>query len=331
MSDTFRDPFGERRRVEFERCYHVLGCALRIRGDDRRLAALADAAFGAASGRRGARPTFSLTLRLAPDATRFGRRAPPAARMSAGAGWLCGVVDAANYALVCPAGRSALVSISTSMLRHAYHARYELLEFAALTLLGRGMPLVPLHAACVGVRGAGVLLIGDSGAGKSTLCAAALASGWDFVSEDATFVTPASLWAAGIPTFLHLRGGSLRFLDDADFAARVRASPTIRRRSGVRKYEVDLRRTGAVLARNGLPLRAIVVLSGAAVRAGRLSRPLPVSAVRAALTRTQPYAAGLESWSEFLRQVRGLPAFELRRATPAVALREIRRLLGSRR
>ena len=99
--------------------------------------------------------------------------------MSAGAGWLCGVVDAANYALVCPAGRSALVSISTSMLRHAYHARYELLEFAALTLLGRGMPLVPLHAACVGVRGAGVLLIGDSGAGKSTLCAAALASGWD--------------------------------------------------------------------------------------------------------------------------------------------------------
>jgi hypothetical protein len=54
------------------------------------------------------------------------------------------------------------------MLRFPYHARYELIEFAVFTLAARAQGLVPLHAACVGEEGRGLLLMGESGAGKST-------------------------------------------------------------------------------------------------------------------------------------------------------------------
>jgi len=295
--------------------------------DDRRLAALADEAFEGPGGRASG-AAFTLQVRLAPDATRFARRPPPA-RMSAGAGWLCGVVDAANYALVHPRERSGLVSISPSLLEHRYHARYELLEFAALTLLARGAALVPLHAACFGTARGAVLLLGDSGAGKSTLCAAAAASGWRFVSEDATFVAP-DLVASGIPFYLHLRAHSLSVLDAPEFARRMRASPTITRRSGVRKYEADLRTLGVRMALAGLPLRAIIVMRRS--RAGSSSlRPLKPGAVRVALERTQSYAAGLDTWPAFAARAAALPAYDLHRMPPAAALAAIHGLLEGMR
>lgn len=331
MTRSDRDPFGERRRRPIERRYRLLGCTLRVRSDDPRLATLADTAFGALPGGRPSGPEFTLELRLADDDSRFGAHPPPPARMSAGAGWLCGIVDAANYALVHAHSRAGLVSISPGMLRHAYHVRYELVEFAALTLLARGAPLVPLHAACFGLPGAGVLLIGDTGAGKSTLCAAALASGWTFVSEDATFVAPHDLAAWGIASFLHLRADSLRFVGNPQLAAQVRASPTIRRRSGVRKFEVDLRASDCRLAPNGLPLRAVIVLRAGSTRASKPLRALAASTVRATLARTQPYASGLDTWPGFLQHVRPLPGFELHRTTPAAALAAIRALLESPR
>ena len=54
-------------------------------------------------------------------------------------------------------------------------ARYEMLEFAVFTLASRVQGVVPLHAACIGRRGRGLLLMGDSGAGKSTAALLGLA------------------------------------------------------------------------------------------------------------------------------------------------------------
>jgi serine kinase of HPr protein (carbohydrate metabolism regulator) len=58
---------------------------------------------------------------------------------------------------------------------NAYLTRYELIEFAVFTLAQRVQGLVPLHAACVGRAGRGLLLMGGSGAGKSTLALHCLA------------------------------------------------------------------------------------------------------------------------------------------------------------
>jgi hypothetical protein len=45
---------------------------------------------------------------------------------------------------------------------------------------------VPIHAACIARRGAGILLFGPSGMGKSTLSYACARAGWTFVSDDST-------------------------------------------------------------------------------------------------------------------------------------------------
>ena len=68
---------------------------------------------------------------------------------------------------------------------------------------------MPLHAACVGQGGRGVLLIGESGAGKSTASLHCLLRGLDFVSEDSIFATPDTMLATGVANFLHVRCDSL--------------------------------------------------------------------------------------------------------------------------
>lgn len=88
--------------------------------------------------------------------------------------------------------RHAMLVVSEDMLAHAYHLRYELIEFAVFLLAARGIGLVPLHGACVGQRGRSVLLLGASGAGKSTLALHSLLHGLEVLSEDGVFVAPDS-------------------------------------------------------------------------------------------------------------------------------------------
>ena len=76
--------------------------------------------------------------------------------------------------------------------------------------------------------------------------------------------------ATGIANFLHVRADSLRRLGRSRAAAAIRRSPIIQRRSGVRKFELDLRRPSFRLAPEPLKIVAVVHLS--AQRAG--SRPL---------------------------------------------------------
>jgi len=89
--------------------------------------------------------------------------------MHSAAGLLCGAVDSPSCVLLSPAQRSGLVLVSRATLRSPYHLRYELIEFGVFTLAARILGLIPLHAACVGLGGKGVLIIGASGAGKSTV------------------------------------------------------------------------------------------------------------------------------------------------------------------
>ena len=334
MNDAARDPFGERRGRGWLKTLRVLGCEVRFSCDDKQLFTLVKAAYGglpagATRGEAGGRP-FAVEVRRAIDATPMRGAAPPPVRMSAGAGLLCGIVDAANYALIDFTQRRALVSISPAMLRFAYHARYELIEFAVLTLLARAAPLVPLHAACFGWRGRAVLLMGDSGAGKSTLCMQALHEQLDFVSEDSVFVTPRRLTAFGPAAYLHLKSSSLRFLRGTPLAAAARSSPIIRRRSGARKFEMDLRRANLRIARDPPRIAAVILLAGG--RRGTQAKLVPLGRDRLerALREMQPYASGRDEWPQFCRDLARIPAFELRRgSTPAESLELLRELLVS--
>lgn len=306
--DPRADPFRERiaRRACPRR--RVLGADIRFDSDSEALLALADAAYGGLPEHRLSLdvPQLRIDLRLVrrDERTEPDRPdEPPPVRMQAGADLLCGVMDACNYAVIAPSRGEALVVVDDDMLaRHPYHVRYELIEFAVFVLASRTQSLVPLHGACVGREGRGVLLLGDSGTGKSTLSLHGWLRGMDFLAEDAVFVQPDRLLATGVGNYLHLKDDAFRFVADEDVQGWIRSSPTIRRRSGVEKYEADLRRGPGRLAPAPMKLAGIVLVSARpAADASRLLAPLPAAAVPAALAADQPYASAQPGWDRFVR------------------------------
>lgn len=323
------DPFREAVSLPHVRRLRLLGARVRFAADDARLLRLVDAAFGHLPRLRLRKPALQLDvqLRLQPAVKRAGNAVPAAPRYSSGAGWLNAIMDASNYVIVEPAARRALVSVSAELLRPGYLARYELLEFAVLTLAARAQGLVALHGACLARNGAAVLLLGGRGAGKSTLCAHGLQQGLALLSEDSVFVAAASREAVGLANFLHLRGPSLASLP-AKMRRGVRDSPVIQRRSGVEKFELDVRRAALPLVKHTPRIVAVVfVRDRAGVGTPRLAR-LDARRCESWLRADQPYAAGQPGWQRFLGSVRAR-GFELARGRdPRAAARELRRLLA---
>jgi hypothetical protein len=326
-----QDPFREHARAAHRRQLRILGAPLEVTSNSRELLALVDAAFGGlpAHRLRARAPRSSLHLWLDGESRRRASRMP-ALRLRSRDGLLFGGFDAENFAVINPRGRSALVCAAPALLRAPYYLRYELIEFAVLTLLPRVHGLLPLHAAAVAWGSRGALLCGDSGAGKSTLSVACLQQGLSLLGEDAVFVDANSLRATGCANYLHLGGDSLRFVG-RELGARFRASPVIRRRSGALKFELDARAAGLPLAKKAPRLEALVVLSKRQARGDALLRALSAREAGAALRRLQPYAARQPGWQDFQTAAAGLPAFRLLRgASPADGAAAVRALLERR-
>jgi energy-coupling factor transporter ATP-binding protein EcfA2 len=230
--------------------------------------------------------------------------------------------------MVSPEAQAALVRVSADMLRFPYHTRYELIEFAVFTLAARVRGLVSLHAACVGRGSRGLLLMGASGSGKSTLALQCLLQGFEFVSEDSTLVAPDTMLATGVANFLHVRADSLRWVAQARDVAAIRSAPVITRRSGVKKFEVDLRLGGHRLATSPLELVSVVFLSAKSAARGQILHPLTRRELVRSLTATQVYASKQPHWATFCQKAARLSAFELRRGRhPLEAVEALRELL----
>lgn len=330
------DPFAERPQKFHRRQHSLLGNPFRFTSDSVALLQLVDEAYGglASQGASRLRQQFEIELASSPVGDLADRSEPPRAQTLGRGGFFCAHVNAGNFAVLDPKSRRGLVSISRDMLEHPYHARYELLEFAVFTLASRAQNLAPLHAACVAKNGRALLLVGESGAGKSTLALHCMLQGMQLVCEDAVFVAPRTLLAAGVPNYLHLRRDSLRFIDDARIVEHVRASPIIRRRSGVRKFEVNVRNRLYRTAREPTQLVGVIFVSPARARRHELLRPLDVYEARKRLVASQPYPASLRSWKSFSASLSRLATFELTRgAHPAETASALRTLLdwGSKR
>ena len=235
---------------------------------------------------------------------------PPPLSMLSGAEFLGGATKSSNFVILSPSQHTALVVVSREMLRFPYHTRYEYIEFAVFTLASRSQRLASLHAACIGRAGRGILLMGPSGSGKSTVALLCLLRGFDFLSEDSVFVAPGTMLATGIANYLHVRAGSLRWLE-RPHAALIRKSPVIRRRTGVKKFEVDLRQGPYRLAPAPLKIVAVVFLSRKSAGNGPLLNPLSNSDLLEKLADAQAYAAHLPGWSSFSKRVSRLKAFEV--------------------
>ncbi|HEX5951882.1 MAG TPA: serine kinase, partial [Rhodanobacteraceae bacterium] len=222
----------------------VLGGVFRFESNSHALVDLVEAAYGGlpAQAFPDVIAEFRVALRLSSRHSNAWAIEPPPPRIRQEGNQLRADIDASNYVVIDPGRHCAQIVASEDMLEHAYHLRCELIEFAVFILAARGMGLVPLHAACLGRDGRGLLMLGGSGSGKSTLALHGLLRGLELLAEDAVFVHPANLLATGVPNYLHLKGDALDFIANDAIRGRVADAPVIRRRSGIRKFEIDLRR-----------------------------------------------------------------------------------------
>lgn len=326
------DPFCERSTDRrYSACRQILGGCFRFESTSEALLDLVEAAYAGLPSHQlpmGA-PEFRIELRLLPRQVLPKAAEPPLVRVQSGAGLLCGVMDASNYVVLSPEQRRALVVASEDMLSRPYHLRYELIEFAVFTLATRGLGLVPLHGACVGRQGCGILLLGASGSGKSTLVLHSLLQGLDFLAEDAVFVQPESLLATGVANYLHVQVDALRFVDDDEARRWISQSPIIRRRSGAEKFEADLRQGRGRLAATPLELvGAVFVSSQSADDPDILLSPVPSDEIVARLRADQSYASGQPGWHRFEQRMMQLGVHQLRRGRhPRDSFNTLRRLL----
>jgi hypothetical protein len=328
--DTSTDPFHEQMPPISVARMHLLGGAFEFECGSSGLRRLVDWAYAGLPQHKLTKSPPRIRVRVAP-APRARRRAqadPAHIEMLSGAGLLCGTTSSSDFAVLSGDQRSALVVVSRDRLKFPYHTRYELIEFAVFTLAARAQGLMPLHGACVGHEGRGLLLFGDSGAGKSTASLHCLLRGMDFLAEDSVFVTPDTMLATGIANFLHVRCDSLHSLP-ASIASQIRRSPIIRRRSGVEKFEVDLRRTAFRLAASPLKVAGVVFVSAQPARRGVLLTPLRANEAIARFKKSQSYAITQPGWATFRKRIAAAPAFELRRGrNPAESANALQALLA---
>jgi len=330
------DPFAERAPLLVREELKLMGARFHFESNSEELLELVDAAYAGLPDHLFSTTSkpFRIKLMLTPKPPMRGgarRREPPPISMLHGAGFFGSATPSSTFVVLCPEKRTGLVSVSREMLSFPYHIRYELLEFAVFTLACRAQRLVPLHAACVGLNGRGILLMGPSGSGKSTVALQCLLEGFDFLAEDSVFVTPHSMRATGIANFLHIRADSLPWLSRARARSMIRNSPVIRRRSGVEKFEVDLRRAGSKLAKAPLKIVGVVFLSPKQAGAGPLLRPLSARETLTRLKHEQGYGAGLPQWRAFSRHLLHLGGFKMLRGPHPTASVEMLRSLLVRR
>lgn len=303
-----------------------------FRSDSEALLGVVDMAYGGRAPHRfpAAVPEFDVELRLLPRRKLAGGE-PPSIRTKTDGNVLYAIMDECNYVLISPKTHRARIVASADMLDSTYHLRYELIEFAVFILAARCQGLVPLHAACVGHGGRGILLLGASGAGKSTLALHGLLQGLDLLSEDAVFVQPDAMLATGVANYLHVHSAALDGVDDAAARGWLANSPVIRRRSGVEKFEADLRRAPvpARLAATPVQVAGAVILSDRIAGQSRASlAPVPGEDVPAVLSAGQAYAVTQPGWRLFeQRMVRSRVHYLQRGRHPGSSVDALRRLL----
>ena len=93
------------------------------------------------------------------------------------------IVDGGNYVISDLERARSYTTMTRGLLESPLYVEYFFMMVPLTTL-----PVKTVHAACVALDGSGVMLCGDSGAGKSTLSYACARVGWEYVSDDGTYL-----------------------------------------------------------------------------------------------------------------------------------------------
>jgi hypothetical protein len=97
------------------------------------------------------------------------------------------IADGENFALRDLSQPSATIWVTHAAVRHRDYFRYFFLESQAMSCIA-ARRATGIHAACVSLDGDAILLCGDSGAGKSTLSYACAFTGWNYITDDGSYL-----------------------------------------------------------------------------------------------------------------------------------------------
>jgi hypothetical protein len=115
------------------------------------------------------------------------RECPPAPEFRVVENMLLVTADADNFCVAqFPRGKTRMV-VSSATIAHPTYFSQTFLEAAPAAQIWTRLA-IPIHAACVAIDGRGVLLCGDSGAGKTSLSYACARAGWQFISDDTSYL-----------------------------------------------------------------------------------------------------------------------------------------------
>jgi len=91
-----------------------------------------------------------------------------------------------------------------------------------ISIMGGTVGITELHCGCVSQKGRGLLLVGPSGSGKSTIALALAQVGFDYLTDDRTYISSrgGSITAWGLPTFLKLRSDATKWFGELGGLAR---------------------------------------------------------------------------------------------------------------
>lgn len=179
---AFGDPVLANAEFPFKRTYFPLGFAVEVTTNSERVLHAADQSWGSFTPMLDAAP-----IRLRVGVTRTeSRRCPPTTvcRMRDHLVW--SIADAENAVICDLAQGTAAIWVTDAAVAQTEYFRYFFLEAAAMSGISRHATAI--HAGCVALDGAGILLCGDSGAGKSTLTYACTRSGWTYITDDGSYL-----------------------------------------------------------------------------------------------------------------------------------------------
>ena len=178
------DPFLRETPLEHRCLHYPLGFALQLKTNSAEALEIAEATWG---GRPQAFEKSPLEVRLIVEP---GGGHPPKPVYRAQAHLMSIVSDRENFAVCDYSRKFAFCRLNAAAINDRSFVSYYFLEAIANFTLTQ-LYLTPVHAACVALKGQGVLLSGASGAGKTTLAYFCAKKGWTYVSDNESWLVRA--------------------------------------------------------------------------------------------------------------------------------------------
>jgi len=227
--------------------------------------------------------------------------------------------------------RTLIASVSAAVARDGRFWKEKMIPIT-LGVLGSAMGLVPVHCACLELDGDGLLIAGASGAGKSTLSVSLSKVGFNYVSDDWTYMSRSH---DGIVA--HGTSAPVKLLPDAVKHFRSLQGHCLQRSmNGELAYEVDIAEAFGARVERACEPRWLIFLErtqGAGAVFAPISSTEAGSYVNSSVERLPPqlYEA-VAMRQQTIERVASLPSWRFRYGgTPQFAAKEVREFVVHRR